>query len=246
MCRLSLWVLLGVLVAGCEQPRVYEIDFNQTPGFQWDGKVRITKTAYQRMGPLFTIEDDCRVDQIEFVSRDGRSASIDPQGYRDVPVATINLASPSGTEILGTRGYWDGGRGNVLIMEPDSVQALLDGLSKTATQPSASPDPGKCPVHSVPTELRPYAQHIDQLSLADCWAVALQYADLVTVEFRVPEEHLLITLQGDPRQLGPSILEVRSEDGRLLRRFERKRVPVEELMSAKARAASRPETSPTR
>ncbi len=248
MKRAGAWACLCILAMGCEQQHIYLIDFSQAPGFEWDGKVKITKTRRTLLGPLLTQETDWDVDRIEFVSRDGRSASIDTRGYREIPVATLDLGTPAELEILGTRGYWDGGSSVVTIMDANAVKALVE-VHQAVTQPSDSPDhkPLPAPVpHFARMDLKPYAKHVDELDLTDWWAIALQEGSKVTVEFQVPDEQLRIVLTGDSRQYGPSVLEVWTADGHLLKRFEQEPILVRELEPDEAKASSQPTESPPR
>ena len=214
MSRTSACVLLCILGVGCEDQHTYLIDFSQTPGFEWDGKVKITKTRRTTWGPLLTPDEDWDVDRVEFLSRDGRSASIDTRGYRHTPIATLDLGSPARVEILGTKGYWDG----------------ATSVSESTLEPA-------------PHELKPYAKHVDQLALTQWWAIALQEADDVSIEFRVPDEKLRILLRGDPRQYGPAVLEVRTADGRLLKRLTQEQIQIEEVDPDRTNATPHPPTT---
>jgi hypothetical protein len=246
MYRRCAWAALCLAAVGCEQRYSYLIDFNQAPGFQWDGKVKITKTRRTVLGPLFTQEVVYSVDRVELQGRDGRSASIDTRGYHETPLATVGLGTPTELQILGTRGYWEGGTPIVAILDPNGVRELY-ALARATSQPSSSPAPAFNPLehlHAVPEDLKPYAEHVDQLSLADWWAIALEAAKEVTVEFRVPSEKLQIVLRGDTHGYGPSVLEVRTADGRLLKRYEQKQIPVERLEPQKTGATSNPAIEP--
>lgn len=226
---------LALLVMGCHQTRVFEIDFNQAPALEWDGKVQVTKTLHRQFGPLLTLQSEWTVDRIEFASRDGRTASIDPAGYRDVPLATLEVATSGNVQILGTRGYWGGSTPLVVVADPECGQAVAERLQVTATQPATQPRTENIAIRSVPEQWRPYAQHAEQISLADWWAIGLQQADNVTVEFQLAKEQLRIVMRGDPRKYGPGVLEVWTSDGRLLKRFERKPIAVSEIERASAR-----------
>lgn len=211
--------------AGCAQ-RTYEIDFSQVEGFEWDGKLRITKSEHGTLGPLLTIQKYWKVDHIELVSRDGRTASIESDGYRNMPVATVGPnAPPGGVQLLGTSTFW---RGSSVVLIADA-DTLSDALGGAATQPVQRRKPRERSMRGVPTELRPYAEHADDLKPVDWWAIALQEATEVSIECRIPDEGLVISMTGDPNKYGPAVLEVRTEDGRLLKRIERQQVPVKEI-----------------
>ena len=68
---------LSMLAAGCGQRRAYEINFNEDPSFQWDGKVRLVKVSEHRFGPFLTQREDSRIESITLGGRDGRAAMID-------------------------------------------------------------------------------------------------------------------------------------------------------------------------
>ncbi|MBN1347685.1 MAG: hypothetical protein JXQ73_33670, partial [Phycisphaerae bacterium] len=80
MNRKSICALICLSVAGCLEPETYEFDFGQEPGFEWDGKVRVTKRPEWHLGPFLIIDQYWTVDRIEFGSRDGRIAIVDTRG----------------------------------------------------------------------------------------------------------------------------------------------------------------------
>jgi hypothetical protein len=228
------FLCLGIVTVslGCAQ-RTYEIDFSQVEGFEWNGKLRLTKSEHGTLGPLLTIQKYWTVDHIELVSRDGRVASIERDGYRDIPVATVGPnAPPGGIQLLGTTTFWQGSN-TVVIFDPDMMSGFPD---RATTQPAPGLTLGKSTVRLVPDELRPYAEHAADLKPVDWWAIASNEATEVSIECRIPDEGLIITMRGDPHKYGPAVLEVRTEDGRLLKRIERQQVPVKEI---------EPEPSPT-
>ncbi len=227
MNRRRAWMLLCILVVGCEQQYHFVIDFSQAEDFDWDGKVRLTKTRRTRLGPFLTHDVDWDVDRIEFLSRDGRSASIDTRGYRETPVASIDVGKPQELRILGTKGFWDGNNSIVFILDPNFAREMVEASAATqpATQPAKKTYSGMG-FRGVSEDLRPYAEHVDQLELVDWWAIALQEANDVMMEFRVPKENVRIVLRGDPDQFGPAVLEVWTTDGRCLKRIEQQQVPV--------------------
>ena len=75
--------------------------------------------------------------------------------------------------------------------------------------------------------MRPFAQNADELTVQDWWGVAWAEADHAAVDFLIPQENLRITVQGNPQKLAWAIMEVRTQDGRLLKRFEEERINVQ-------------------
>jgi hypothetical protein len=53
---------------------------------------------------------------------------------------------------------------------------------------------------------------------------------LLVLTLRDPD--LVLTVRGDEREAGPVVYEVITRDGRVLRRFERERIPVEQAGEA--------------
>lgn len=217
-----------LLAAGCQEPRIYQFDFSQEPNFQWDGKVRVTKTYQWRLGPFLTVIEDWDVDRVEFGSQDGRIACIDTRG--DSARATMDPNLPTSHQIPGMDVYRSG-LDTAFVATGRSVKRLASGVYRSATQP-AGPDTlravnGPLTTREIPTELKPYAQHVDQLKLADWCAIALKHADDATTEFRIPDENLRIVIHGNPRKYGPGVLEVWTADGRLLKRFDPKQTPTQ-------------------
>jgi hypothetical protein len=238
MNRIALCGFLCLLIVGCQQPRTYQFDFGEEPNFQWDGKVRVTKTYQWRFGPFLTINEDWDVDRVEFGSQDGRIASIDTRG--DSARATIDPNLPTGHQIPGMDVYRSG-IDIAFTAAGRSVKKLAGETYRSATQP-AGPDIVRAinaplTTHPIPDELKPYAQHVDRLSQADWCAIALKHADSVTTEFRVPGENLRIVFHGNPRQYGPGVLEVWTADGRLLKRFDQKQATTR-AVKAKAQSQS--------
>ena len=78
-------------------------------------------------------------------------------------------------------------------------------------------------------EMRPYAEHADEMTLTDWWAIALGESTEVTLEFDVPAENLKIRMRGNPREFGPATLQVRTNEGQLIRQFEQQQISVEQL-----------------
>jgi hypothetical protein len=120
-------------------------------------------------------------------------------------------------------------------------------MYRAATQPTGLvlPQTGKekLTTRQVSAELRPYARHADQLTMADWCAIASGHADDVTVEFRVPDEKLRIVLRGNARQYALSGLEVWTADGRLLKRFELKQTAVKGVKRDRPTSQSQPAAS---
>ncbi len=144
--RVVLLCLSIVTVSGGCAQRTYEIDFSQVEGFEWNGKLRLTKSEQATLGPLLTIQKYWTVDHLELVSHDGRVASIEPDGYRNMPVATVGPnAPPGGVQLLGTTTLWQGSTGVVIL------------------------DPPRCPVSSTPPQLnRPRAPRLTNRPFASC------------------------------------------------------------------------------
>ena len=231
LSRQHLWftsALVIVFVVGCTQRVTYEIDFSQAAEFEWDGKLRVTKATTYRIGPLLTLQEDWRVERIEMPSCDGRVASVDPEGYCGIPVATLGIDAPMDLEILGTRRIFRS-HGAVMIMDAESAQQLAEVAQETDSETQAHSESALLSRQMVRHDMRPYVQNIEKLTLLDWWAIALEEADHVALDFIVPHENLRIIMQGDPRQYGPAVLEIRTQDGRLVRRFEQEQVPVQRV-----------------
>jgi len=226
------YILLGasvvIFAVGCARQVTYEIDFAQVEGFDWDGKLRVTKASTYRLGPFLTMEEHRDVRQIQFTSSDGRVASIDPDGYADVPIAVVGVDARLGTHILGTSSIFHSGS-PVVVVDLGAFQELSDSTVETDSDAAQESEAVSVQWRSVPSTLKPYAENVDELTLVDWWAIAMQEAEHVAVDYLVPHEGLRITVQGDPRKYGPAILEVRTPDGRLLKRFEEEQVPVHKL-----------------
>jgi len=221
MNRMGTWASTCLLVAGCHQPRTYQFDFSQEPGFQWDGKVRVTKTPQIRVGPFLILDEHWTVDRVEFGSRDGRTASIDTRGSG--ADATVDPNVPTSHHVAGLDVLGEA-IGSAFVMAGKSIKTPAGGAYRTATQP-VGPDLAqavneKGTARKVPAELKPYAHHVDQLKRADWCAIALEHGNEMTVEFRVPDENLRIRVHGSPRKYEPGVLEVWTADGRLLKRFD--------------------------
>ncbi len=212
---------LSMLAAGCGHRQAYEINFNEDPSFQWDGKVRLVKFSQQRLGPLLSTEEDSRIESITLGSRDGREAMIDPTGYKKVPLALVGPQVLGPMRILGTEAIW----------RDDSVALVCTTNPATLTQPATS-QPAKSfldYVRQVPSDKRPYAKHVAELTLHDWWAIALQEGASVTVEFELPHEDVRIIAKGEERQYGPEVVEVRTKDGKLLKRYEQRSIEAKEV-----------------
>jgi hypothetical protein len=212
-----------VLACGCAH-RTYEFDFSQFPDFQWDGKLKVTKTQYPYVGPLLTLESYWTVDRVELTARDARTAVIQSGTSDEPPVARVGPCAPMPLRLVGVDDVW-GMRGMALIADPERV---ADELRRAATQPAMPRSMGGTRVWTPPEGLRPYAAHVDEIRLTEWWAIALDSTNQVCVDFTVPGEGLHVVMQGNPREYGPAVVEVRSDDGRVLRRFERQQVGVKE------------------
>ncbi len=229
-----------LLVSGCFLPKVYQLDFSKEPGFEWDGKVKITKTAHLRLGPLLILDENWKVDRVEFCSRDGRAVAIDTDG--DGADATVEPNTPRSHRVYGSDIYIGEMMRPAIDMTKKTAANVVKGYRAT-THPSGlelmRAIGGAPTTRPVPTASRPYAEHADQLKLADWCALAMEHADDVTVEYRVPEENLRIVIRSHPRTSGPGVLEVWSADGRLLKRFQQK-----EVVTRGARAGTTSTSSP--
>jgi hypothetical protein len=221
MNRIATFASTSLLVAGCQQPRSYQFDFSREPGFEWDGKVTVTKTPQLRVGPLLILDEYWTVDRVEFSSRDGRIASIDTRGSS--ADATVDPNRPTSHRVPGLEIPRDV-IGSTFVLAGKSVKNLAGGVYHTATQP-VGPDlvqaiEADAATRRPPAELRPYAEHVDQLSRADWCAIALEPGNEIAVEYRVSHENLRIVIHGSPRRYAPGVLEVWTADGRLLKRYD--------------------------
>jgi len=221
--------LLG-LASGCKQMTVYEIDFSSEPAFKWNGKVRIT-------------EGDARFRRVELGSESGAPASIILPKKGGRPKAMIGPHRfPDGAKLLGTRDAWMGQTNIVLIIEPGRVEAFAKWIKEQITKSKDEPlhrselsDPWAkllpfvTSIRTAPMHRKPYAKNAEKLATVDWWAIALQEAEEVTMRFVVPEENLEITMRGNPRLYGPAVMEVKTIDGKLLRRFEQQQVDVKKI-----------------
>ena len=57
-------------------------------------------------------------------------------------------------------------------------------------------------------------------------------ADHVAMDFLIPGEDLRIIIQGNPREFASAVMEIRTQDGRLIKRFEEEQLPVKQLEPA--------------
>lgn len=209
----------GLLIAsGCVE-RTYEIDFSGVQGFEWDGRMRIVKGSTFQFGPFLTPRNDWRVKEIELAGREGQNAHVDASGYDDFPIAMVAPAPPMSASILG-----------VSLLRPAIARAGPQAVSGTAeSRPAETVGELPAEIPPAPVEKRPYAEHIDELTLADWWAIALRSAELVSVRFELPDEGLQIVLQGRPDRHGPAVVEIRDGEGKVLKRFERRQVEVQPI-----------------
>jgi hypothetical protein len=223
--RRLLWCVCAILSAGgCVTQKVYEIDFAEVERFDWDGKLRVTKKTEPRIGPFLTVERVTKVDTVELRSHDGRTVVVSAEGYNAMPIAEVAVKPPDAVQVLGTRVVWAGPMA-ALIVEGDLcavAEAAADGTCDSSEQPSLR-------VRGVPGDRRPFADHVDELTLADWWAIAQSSADSVTVEYHVPSEKLRVVASGPMPGAGPATLEVFAEDGRLLKRYERRPMKVKRI-----------------
>lgn len=208
---------VAVLGAGCAQ-RTYVIDFSEVQGFEWGGRLQVVKSQS-------FLSNQWRVERVLLPSRDGRVASVEMNAYLEAPLASIDLSGMGGVQVLGVRGVW-GGERMVLIMEPEAAKRLAEAERAAPHRPAPASQPAEPPFRPIPTQLQPYREHVDELNLADWWAIATQSASDVRLEYRLPDEKLRIVMQGDPRAYGPATLEVQTEDGQVLRRFEQQQIGV--------------------
>jgi len=210
-----------MLAAGCGQRRAYEINFNEDPSFQWDGKVRLVKISQDRLGPFLSMDQDSRIESITLGGRDGRAAMIDPTGYKEVPLALVGPQTLGPLHILGTEAIWC----------DDNVAFVCTTNPATLTQPATSQPTESFLDHlrHVPADKKPYAKHVAELTLHDWWAIALEEGASVTVEFELPDEDVRIIAKGKKRRHGPQVVEVRTTDGKLLKRYEQKPIKAKEV-----------------
>ena len=78
----------------------------------------------------------------------------------------------------------------------------------------------------APSLIKALVARPEQTTMTDWWAAALTRAERVTVRFELPRDKLVITMAGDPSRYGPAIVEVKTQDGRLIKRFERRQLKV--------------------
>lgn len=156
------------------------------------------------------------MSRIQLTGCEGRNVQIDAGGYEDFPMAELMLEPPAHAAIFG-----------VTLFEQSGHRAMR----VVTTQPAES-EPSRLPI-GLPADVElpggeksPYARHVDELTMAEWWAVALRLSTLVSVEFEVPGEDLVIAMKGQPNRYGPAVLEVRDREGKVLKRFEREQVPV--------------------
>jgi hypothetical protein len=211
-------------LCGCGR-HTYEIDLSQVPDFQWNGKLKVTKSEQMYIGPLLTLDTYWTVDRIELEARDSRPAVIDTGSGDKTPVAHVGPTGVVPSCFVGDDRLWDGNR-VVLIADPDTIAGAL---RRTATQPATTQPASLGRFWTPPRELQPYAAHADQIGFADWWALALQQASSVSVDFALPDEGLHIVMQGNSHEYGPAIVEVRDNEGRVLRSFARQQLPVQKL-----------------
>jgi len=126
-------------------------------------------------------------------------------------------AAPADEAVLGVSLFKQPG----LIIHP-----VWTAIPAAATRPAELPMgmPGHVPL--APYDKKPYAQHIEALTLADWWAIAFRDSTFVSAQFEVPNEDLVIIMQGRPDRYGPAVVEIRNHEGKVIKRFEREQVPV--------------------
>ena len=228
MMRIMLWASALALVAGCGRRITYEIDFSQAQEFEWDERLRVTKATTFRVGPFLTLEEDWKVDKIELMGPHGRVARVDPKGYSGVPVAALGIDAPMNMQILGTRAIFRS-YGAAVVLDQKSAQQLTEGDGRAESGTSEQPQKTPLRLRTAPVDMKPYAENAEELTPADWWAIALQESEQVALDFTVPHEGLRILMQGDPRKYGPAVIEIRTQDGRLVKRFEEVQISVHEL-----------------
>lgn len=221
---LATFVLL--IAAGCAQ-RSYEYDFSTVPDFQWNGKVTVTEVERGRIGPFLMLEKDWAVKHIKLGSQDGRVAIIDTNDYKGAPITGVGLPGQSGIPLTGTAGPSQL-IGIVLLADPARVAEELRQAEDLKDR-HAIELKGEA-VLPIDVE-RPLVDHADEMSLAQWWAVAVQEAREVSVRYELPNENLHIITRGDPSAYGPAVMEVWTNDGKLLRKFERQQIPVSAFKS---------------
>lgn len=210
---------IAALMAGCSE-RTYELDFARAPGFHWSGRMRIHKAEIWHFGPLLTVESDLQTRRVELIGTQGQNAQIDPDGYEGFPIAVVTPAPPANAAVLGVTMFQR--NKSRVRRSASSTPAETQPADPMTDLPADIPDP--------PYGKRPYAQHLNELNLADWWAIALKASDLVTLQFEVPEEDLVIVMQGRPDQYdGPAVVEIRNHAGQVLKRFERQPIAAQSV-----------------
>ncbi len=219
-------LLLSLLSLSCQE-HTYEIDLSHAKDFDWDGKLRVTKVQRSEFVPIPMVVSRTEVERIQLVSKDGSSVDVDMNGYQGAPVASMGLGAPDKFQILGTQTLWHGPR-VVLIADPQDVA----GYMKDRALPPFAGEEEQIQARNFAREgVRPYQEHVEELSLADWWAIAQNEATGVVVTYAIPQEGLIVTMSGNPREYGPAELEVRNANGDVLKRFERKQIKLAELQS---------------
>lgn len=217
MRPVTMLALSLVACAACTETRVFEIDMAQAAPFDWDGRIHVTKARTKALNPF--ISADWHVTDVRMQSKEGRVVHLDLNGYRDFPTAVVSLEAPEGAQLLGVRGGPIEELRCVTIIDPDIAARL-----RLATRPADELRPEELRTRLVPNDQHPFIKHLDDLTLADWWAIALTDAAQVRMHFDLPHEGLVIFIQGEPGKYGPAILEVQDSSGRVLRRFERRQL----------------------
>ncbi len=206
MRRALVSLAASLCLAGCAEYRVVEIDFSPPRVFgpqrsEWSGKLQIV----QETGGGFFGPSGWQVKRIKLPATDGRCAEVDVEGWREIPIASIEMSDGAGVVVMGAQAFTSWVFGNPY----EAIEATRLGTTQPASQPV-----------DWPGQLR---------TAAEWMTIAPGFAEEVTVEYRIPKQGLWVTLRGSPHASAPDVLEVRDSQGRVLNRFQREELEVREL-----------------
>jgi hypothetical protein len=222
---------LLALAAGCSRQRLYQIDVSQAEGFRWDGRLEVTEQLNFRVRPFFIAEPEWRVRRIEMTSADGQTLALDMAAdEKGGPIVTLRPEDGLAIPMAGTQLFQEPEPPFDIVVDPVIMEAVVAERKDHPEKSDAHAFPFDTRRRCVPVDKQPFAEHADELGLLDWWAIALGRAEQATIEFVVPQENLRIVMKGHPNRYSPATLEVRAEDGTVIRRFEQQQVPIEELL----------------